>query len=285
MRLRELVVYVGALVLASACGDSSSPTGDSSSGDGGAAAGGAPAGGSFPGDPHTPAAGCQEGYVPCGDVCAHLEDDARHCGECDNPCNLTPELDACVAGACTPGTPCPTGEACPEGQGCQLGMKCDGACVSHNVDIDNCGSCENRCADAAICLDGACLGSGSGESCADPLEWDANTQEDVGFRFAAGSATHVFSCGSSQAVPARFFRVNAPQEALQVQAAALDDTPVLIEVFDADSCDSAASVACAPANAVAEAVSPMAPIGTPYWIAVGLSAPATGQAAVVAVDN
>ena len=58
--------------------------GSDSSGGGGAEGSGEPASGSgsfpAPGDPHTPAAGCQPGYTPCGDVCAHVEDDARHCG-------------------------------------------------------------------------------------------------------------------------------------------------------------------------------------------------------------
>jgi hypothetical protein len=276
---------VGMVLSAAACGDSDP---SASGGGSGTTATTSASGGAFPGDPHTPATGCDPGFVPCGDVCARVEDDGRHCGACDTPCNLTtPENDGCVAGACT-GTACATeGDApCPEGQGCATGPKCDGRCVDDDTNVDHCGSCTNRCADAALCIEGTCTPTGSGTACGEALTWDAGTQEDVGFRFSSGlSVPHVFACAGSDPLPTRFFRVQTPQDVLQVRARAFDGTPVAIEIFDEVACNGAASVACAPPADLAQVAAPQAPVGSTRWIAVGLGGVAADQAAAISIDN
>jgi hypothetical protein len=69
---------------------------------------------------------CPAGNTICGNDCADLQTDERHCGACGNACGA--------------------GETC-----------CNGACRDLDTDMNHCGSCGKRCSGAFhICEDGIC---------------------------------------------------------------------------------------------------------------------------------
>lgn len=109
----------------------------------------------------------------CNSVAVHLETDMLNCGVCGNACAATHN---CIAGTCVPAE-------CPDGQErcnnvcvnlasahiancngdtitCNDGFKqCDEnkvACNDLNQDIENCGTCGNRCKDGEACFRGEC---------------------------------------------------------------------------------------------------------------------------------
>lgn len=109
----------------------------------------------------------------CKSVAVHFETDMLNCGVCGNACDPT---ENCSAGTCVPAE-------CPKGQErcnnvcvnlasvhiadcngdtiiCNDGFKqCDEnkvACNNLNQDIENCGTCGNRCKDGEACFRGEC---------------------------------------------------------------------------------------------------------------------------------
>ena len=109
----------------------------------------------------------------CKSVAVHFETDMLNCGVCGNACDAT---ENCSAGTCVPAE-------CPKGQErcnnvcvnlasvhiadcngdtitCNDGFKqCDEnkvACNDLNQDIENCGTCGNRCKDGEACFRGEC---------------------------------------------------------------------------------------------------------------------------------
>ena len=109
----------------------------------------------------------------CKSVAVHFETDMLNCGVCGNACDTT---ENCSAGTCVPAE-------CPKGQErcnnvcvnlasvhiadcngdtitCNDGFKqCDEnkvACNDLNQDIENCGTCGNRCKDGEACFRGEC---------------------------------------------------------------------------------------------------------------------------------
>src|SRR5215216_3389741 len=72
---------------------------------------------------------CSEGQTRCGDRCANLLTNERHCGSCSNRCRST--------------------------QTC-----CKGRCVNLQRNERHCGSCFNRCEEGEECVGGVCQGGG-----------------------------------------------------------------------------------------------------------------------------
>lgn len=96
---------------------------------------------------------CDSGYTRCGNQCVNLQTDATHCGACSTVC---------------PGpTEGPGSAVCSSGT-CQITCAtnynlCGTTCVEFGTD-DNCLSCGNTCAGAAVCMPetGCCI---PGHSC------------------------------------------------------------------------------------------------------------------------
>jgi len=77
-----------------------------------------------------PDGGCPPGFTRCGAVCAKLDTDPKHCGQCDNACPAG-TTDGCVASkcACGGGPPCANGLNCVNGTCvCAVGGLCAGCC-------------------------------------------------------------------------------------------------------------------------------------------------------------
>jgi hypothetical protein len=108
-----------------------------------------------------PDAGCPPGFTQCGQICADLLNDARHCGGCDAPCPSGVH-DACVNGECRcgEGPICTGGLNCVDGScRCIKGGLCPGCC-----DGNKCippGPCDdgNLCTTGDTCAAGTCKGA------------------------------------------------------------------------------------------------------------------------------
>ncbi len=74
----------------------------------------------------------------CGDVCADLQSDPAHCGDCGTACA---DGQYCLAGACA--------DSCPL-------TDCSGACVDTSLDASHCGDCGTSCASDEQCVAGSC---------------------------------------------------------------------------------------------------------------------------------
>jgi hypothetical protein len=109
---------------------------------------------------------CLKDETCCGNECASLETDIRHCARCDNAC---PPPTAHATVSC--------GEA-PDLHGrlvhdclytCEEGWEdCDndfdtGCEVFTRGDANNCGGCGSRCADGMVCCNCQCVSPGSGQ--------------------------------------------------------------------------------------------------------------------------
>jgi hypothetical protein len=109
---------------------------------------------------------CAKDETCCGNTCAKLETDTKHCARCGNACP-PPTANATVS----------CGEA-PDLHGrmvhdclyyCEEGWEdCDndfdtGCEVFTRGDINNCGGCGSRCAEGMVCCNCACVPIGSGE--------------------------------------------------------------------------------------------------------------------------
>jgi hypothetical protein len=233
--------------------------------------------GFHPGNPHTPATGCHEGYAECGDVCADLSSDGRHCGGCGIACS---SFAGCVDGVCVEGD-----------AGCGHSYaRCDGACVFPNTDADHCGSCNNRCADDALCIDGLCLdGGGFGASCDDPAYFDSSHEENAGFHLSEALSTpHTFACGPPEPLATRWFRVTIGDDLNNVEVRGHASDDYMIEIFSDDSCDTDALVACNDnynGDPDPRIDHPATTPDLPFWVAVGVKGSWSGKAAVFRVDH
>lgn len=152
---------------------------------------------------HTPADGCRVGFTPCGNVCADLSSDFRHCGRCNNDCSKPGSSQPCGAGTC--------------GTACQAGLlSCQGTACSPPFDAYlSCGSCGNRCTDTEACvrLDAGyeCIeGNGSSSHCNGPTIVPPGSATSVGLVFRSSSlSTAPVSCLGDKYVPARWVRFTA----------------------------------------------------------------------------
>jgi hypothetical protein len=135
--------------------------------------------------PAEPAITCGAGQVLCGDQCATLRYDPRHCGACGQACRAdqrcadgqcrcpaptdeceTLEARACVHFANDPAHCGGCGRACPQHQLCSNGgcvptctapqVACGRACVDLSTQPDHCGMCGHRCGSDAVCVAGGC---------------------------------------------------------------------------------------------------------------------------------
>ncbi|MCA9616581.1 MAG: hypothetical protein H6722_00865 [Sandaracinus sp.] len=107
---------------------------------------------------------CPPGQELCGDGCADLTTDLRHCGGC---------FEACANEGPHPGTTlCSDGECtitCPDGTEDCNGDPRDGCEVDLATDEDDCGACGNPCDSDKLCLEGGCVAAGI--ACSDPANW------------------------------------------------------------------------------------------------------------------
>ncbi len=91
-----------------------------------------------------PDGGCPKGLTRCGNVCANLKLDSRHCGGCNKACPSS-RADRCLAGKCSCGA---GGKVCGASLDCKTG-KC--ICVANG----NCAGC---------CWGATCREIGSGQT-------------------------------------------------------------------------------------------------------------------------
>jgi hypothetical protein len=266
-----------AAALAGGCGSGSGGSGGVGGSGGAGGSGGSSSSGFEPGSPHTPATGCHEGFVACGDVCANLAEDGRHCGACGNPCMFE---EGCVGGTCV------------GGQGCvHTDVSCDGMCTAPYENADHCGSCGNRCSDKQLCADGNCKAAGGdGTSCASPLFWDSEEDESAGFRFTPGTTVpHTFGCSPEKALPTRWFRFIAPKDNTNVRIYGAEGDDYLIELFSGPACDASVFVGCNDQKGSIPGELPVIDIstmeGTPFFVAVGLKGTWSGEPAEIHVDH
>lgn len=109
---------------------------------------------------------CKEGKTKCGQDCAVLQANAKHCGACDNACA---NGEVCMLGECK--------------KFCGIGYEnCNGACAQLKKAGDHCGRCGNDCQDKKVCSDGSCQ-----DSCPNNQKACGNTCVDV--------RTDAFHCG------------------------------------------------------------------------------------------
>lgn len=88
---------------------------------------------------------CGEDLTTCGDTCANIQHDPRHCGGCDEVCPVPGRgVRACVAGLCTS---CGDGYTQCPGHGPWFTPRC----MDLGTDLQHCGAC-------GIACDGACVG-------------------------------------------------------------------------------------------------------------------------------
>lgn len=276
--------------LAGGCSGGTSSTGGAGgpNGEGDAAAGPLPGSdGSVPGTgsvdgsggggSHTPATGCREGFTACTatapGVCAHLDDDFDHCGTCGTPC----QGGSCVAGACAP-----TSQVCP------FGAMCGGECIrDRHKNVDQCGSCFNRCASGSLCLGGACVApEGNGSSCASPLLWDVEAEENAGFRLDFDvQSTFVHPCGPLSPIPTKWFRFTAPKDSTNVSVRpSVSTDKLVITLFSSSACNSGVVVGCS-AKTPAPFLDVPGTEGTTYFVGVGAVSVTAGTAASMKVDH
>lgn len=78
----------------------------------------------------------------CGGIqCIDLENDSKHCGACDAPCEAGT---VCAQGSCV--------DACEAGT-----TLCETSCVDLETDELHCGTCGRRCGAGSSCQDGECV--------------------------------------------------------------------------------------------------------------------------------
>lgn len=107
------------------------------------------------------------GAVVVSHKCVDFTSDPNNCGSCGNSCTWD---ETCSNGLCCPagltnsgriccpagqtncaGICCPTGQCCGS-TCCQLGQSCcNGQCTGVSSDVNNCGSCGNRCPSGLAC--------------------------------------------------------------------------------------------------------------------------------------
>ena len=114
--------------------------------------------------------GCPKGLIRCGNVCANLQADQRHCGACNSACPSS-RADRCVAGKCSCGK---AGKACSSTLNCKSGSclcvangNCKGCCWGTTCRAIGSGQTADKCGKNGVtcksCYDGnAC----TNESCA-----------------------------------------------------------------------------------------------------------------------
>lgn len=211
----------------------------------------------------------------CGDVCAHIEDDGRHCGGCDQRCDAGK---GCVNGVCT------TGEGCFDAV---APTHCGDRCVDATPNADHCGSCDNRCGSDQLCVQARCLDQeGDGTSCASPLIWDVEAEEQTAFRMDEHTTTHRFECGPLGDLPTRWFRYTATKDGdISIRAEAGAD--FILELFSASSCDAAVRMGC---NDNADDLDPTLEDpatqgGSTYYVAVGLKSGPANASVTLRVDH
>ena len=92
---------------------------------------------------------CGGELVSCGGVCTNTDLDPANCGACGDACDLPDAVEFCLGGECGVAS-------CEEGLGDCNDVDADGCEHDVTADPDNCGACDNECAEGAECEDGEC---------------------------------------------------------------------------------------------------------------------------------
>jgi hypothetical protein len=162
-------------------------------------------------------------------------------------------------------------------------------CTETMGNADHCGACQQPCAETEVCLDATCVaGGGDGTSCASPVFWDVEAEEQAGFKMWPSLSTeHSFSCGPEGAVPTRWFRFVAPKDETSVEIQKSTDDFIL-EVFSAATCDASSFFGCNDNQAAGDVlpkVDVLTTEGTTFYVAVGVLGNWSGASAQLRVDH
>jgi hypothetical protein len=86
---------------------------------------------------------CAGRQTQCGSVCADLQSDPSHCGNCDRPCDVAGGQ-VCLNGTCR--------------ADCGSLTNCSGSCVDLSTNPEHCGDCDWPCDtdSGQVCLNGIC---------------------------------------------------------------------------------------------------------------------------------
>lgn len=266
---------------ANASGTDGSATQATTDGAAGAEGGAALSEGEVAPSPHDPKSGCRSGFEACGEHCANLASDSRYCGDCSTRCTFAPDGGAplaCVDSACVPLT---------ASEGCQS-WECDGKCAKRG-DIENCGSCYNRCGDRQLCYKAACADAkGDGKSCATALI--IPDDDDFVFRYPSSlTSNHVFQCSGPNAVPTRWFKWTADgTQKLKVKINSPEDSDdYVVAAYSSADCDDAVLIGCNDTDNGGTLPELQVPVttGKTYWIAVGRVSAKAGVNPSIHVDD
>ena len=109
---------------------------------------------------------CPEGQTECSGTCTNLQTDLNNCGSCGKACPAVYHAaPVCSGGQCT--------YTCPAGHGDCNQNTADGCETCVKYDLNNCGTCGNRCPPGNSCSAGNCTGlpvpPGMPELCDDRL--------------------------------------------------------------------------------------------------------------------
>ncbi len=186
---------------------------------------------------------CAQGQTLCGNDCANLQSDSRHCGGCDTHCEGE-SRESCVKGECvcpagqtrcmegegyyscrdtqqdryncgSCGTTCPVGQTCTAGAcvaiSCPAGTTlCQNTCSNLKTDRGNCGACGTYCGEGGSCVEGACACASGLTLCSDQElgKYCADTQNDWSNCGSCGTMCPSYKCvaGQCQAAPTQIRR-------------------------------------------------------------------------------
>jgi len=126
---------------------------------------------------------CPPGQTDCYGVCADLNADPEHCGDCDTACGFDNAAALCVDGACRMGE-CDDGFAnCDDSEdsGCETGL-------GTNAD---CGACGDACFAPEFCCQGQCV-----DECPEGFG-DCNQDLDDGCETVLGTDENCSGCGDA----------------------------------------------------------------------------------------
>ena len=132
-----------------------------------------------------PDGGCPKGFIRCGNVCADIKTDPKHCGQCSNACSGK-VANKCDDGKCVCGTgsgPCTGKLNCVAGTcKCYKGGLCKGCCKNNTCyplgsgqSLTRCGGggegcriCKTAICKTTKCTTGACVHTSlTGPTCSD----------------------------------------------------------------------------------------------------------------------
>jgi len=127
-------------------------------------------------------ADCKKTEAKCNGKCVNKNTDANNCGGCNKKCA---KGESCAQGKCksSGNSMGSTTADCKQNE-----AKCNGKCVNKNTDVNNCGSCNKKCAKGESCAQGKCKGKLMGGS---------PTPQGVGTKCSGGGTCQLTSTACS----------------------------------------------------------------------------------------